>query len=131
MLRIILLLIEFFVAFTAISCGAMLIARPDGAWMQMSISILTGTPFSNFLIPGIALGFAVGGSALFALIFVAFRRPFAQRLVLLSGIMLGGWITVQVLLIGASAILQAFYFFLAVILLVFGIFYKKIMYKTR
>lgn len=126
MLRIVLLLIELFVAFTAISCGAMLIIRPDGALMQMPLSMLANTPFSDFLIPGMALGFAVGGSALVALFLVAFGRALAQHWVILSGVMLGGWITVQVLLIGASSMLQAIYFIIAVVIFVFGIFYGKI-----
>jgi type II secretory pathway component PulF len=45
--------------------------------------------------------------------------------------MLGGWITVQTLLIGASHFLQAVYFILAVIVFVIGVFYKTAFIKKN
>lgn len=131
MIRILLILIAFFIALTALSCGAMLVISPDGALLQMSPSGLAGTPFHNYLIPGLVLALVVGGSALWALILVAFRQARAQQIVILSGVMLGGWITVQTLLIGASHFLQAVYFILAVIVFVIGVFYKTAFIKKN
>ena len=40
--------------------GAMLFASPDGALIKLNTSILRGTPFDNFLIPGIILFLFIG-----------------------------------------------------------------------
>ena len=40
--------------------GAMLFSSPDGALIKLNASILRGTPFANFLIPGIILFLFIG-----------------------------------------------------------------------
>ena len=40
----------------AIAGGAALVSRPAGSVMQMPLSWLAGSPFSDFLVPGLILG---------------------------------------------------------------------------
>ncbi|HET7030936.1 MAG TPA: hypothetical protein VFI34_10530 [Candidatus Limnocylindrales bacterium] len=46
----------------ALAGGLVLVARPDGSLMGFSTGLLTGSPFSDFLVPGIVLGglFGIG-----------------------------------------------------------------------
>jgi hypothetical protein len=54
-----------FLGLGAIGGGGMLVAKPDGSLMQWDLSILAGSPFSDFLIPGLILAglFGVGSFA--------------------------------------------------------------------
>jgi hypothetical protein len=49
----------------ALAGGVALVARPDGSVMGMSTSILAGSPFPDFLVPGLILGglFGIGSLA--------------------------------------------------------------------
>ena len=40
----------------ALAGGVALVYRPDGSLMQMPVSWLAGSPFSDFLVPGLILG---------------------------------------------------------------------------
>jgi hypothetical protein len=51
-----------FLGLGAIGGGGMLVAQPDGSLMQWDLKLLAGSPFSDFLIPGLILAglFGVG-----------------------------------------------------------------------
>ena len=51
----ILVVLVFIIGLGALISGAMLFAAPDGRLLQMSTGILAGTPFSNYLVPGLIL----------------------------------------------------------------------------
>ena len=120
MLCILLLSILGFTAFTAIVCGIMLWVRPDGSLMHMPASWLAQTPFSSYLVPGMVLCVVVGGSALWALASMLLKKPFALLVSMLAGVMLGGWIVVQYLLLRMYHPLQLVYLLLATAILVLG-----------
>jgi len=46
----------------ALAGGAMLVSRPDGSAMGFNVALLAGSPFADYLIPGLILGglFGVG-----------------------------------------------------------------------
>ncbi len=50
-----LMVIELIIGIPALLLGAVMIARPDGSIPGLELSKLEGTPFSDWLIPGIAL----------------------------------------------------------------------------
>ncbi len=54
-----------FIGVGALISGAMLIVAPDGRLMQWTTSQLAGTPFANYLIPGLILFTLVGAFPLF------------------------------------------------------------------
>lgn len=83
----------------AVAGGATLVAAPDGSGMGFSPSILAGSPFSDFLVPGLILGGLFGiGSLVTAL--AGWRRirwaPFAA-FAIGCGQMI--WIVIQVAII--------------------------------
>lgn len=76
--------------------GFLFIIAPDGAKMGMSTDYLANAPFSNFLIPGLTL-FVVNGlmNIIAAIVTIKKYRRF-PLLIILQGILLSGWILIQV-----------------------------------
>jgi hypothetical protein len=56
----ILIVLLFFIGIGALISGSMLFAAPDGHLLQFPVDQLEGSPFSNYLIPGIVLFTLVG-----------------------------------------------------------------------
>jgi len=105
--------------------GLNLITHPDGSSMQMSMDFLKHTPFQNYLIPGIIL-FIVNG--LFSFIFLTaliFRLWYAAWLVLAQGIILSGWICIQIVLIQTIHLLHIIMGSVGIALIVVGWLLKK------
>ncbi len=79
--------------------GWSLMAYPDGSDLQMPIEWLERTPFSDFLIPGIILFIANGLCSIFVFAMLLFNHKKASWLVMAQGVILMGWIVVQILLV--------------------------------
>ncbi len=108
-MKTILILLTAIVALTSIPSGIMMMIRPDGALLQLDIAILHDTPFRNFFIPGMALSLIAGGSNLLACILNLKKHASRYDWSIVAGLMIGGWITVQIILIGLLHGLQIFY----------------------
>ena len=104
--RWLLLTIALFLAVGAIPVGLGFVVRPDGSLIGMPRSVLASTPFTDFLVPGLLLAVAVGGSALAAAVLVARGARRASLVSLAAGAVVVGWIAVQVWLIGFVSALQ-------------------------
>ena len=104
--RWLLLAIALFLAAGAIPVGLGFVVRPDGSLVGMPSSVLAGSLFTDFLIPGLLLAVAVGGSTLTAAVFVARGARRASRVSFAAGAVVVGWIAVQVWLIGFVSALQ-------------------------
>lgn len=99
-----------FLAVGALGGAAFLVTSPDGSAMQWTVSMLDGSPFSDFFIPGLILGglFGVGSLAVVALGIA--RVPIAPFLAFALG---GGqmiWIVVELGIIGQLSFLHPFCF---------------------
>lgn len=79
--------------------GWSLMAYPDGSNLQMPMEWLEHTPFSNYLIPGIILFVANGLCSIFVFAALLFKHKKAPLLVMAQGVILMGWIVVQILLV--------------------------------
>jgi hypothetical protein len=98
--RWVLLLLALFVALGALGGGMGLILDPTGAAIGMDSTLLGGTPFSDFLVPGMLLLIAVGGVQLQAAGFAAVNDPMTGGIQAVAGVTLALWIGVQVVMIG-------------------------------
>lgn len=126
MLRIILILLEAFLTLTAFYGGWLLISQRDGSLLQFSLDMVKDTPFKDFFIPGLVLMLVVGGSGVIAAILLVVRHSQARNAVFFSSIVLGGWIVVQLFLVGfISPPLQLGYLALAVALLLLGSSWRR------
>lgn len=83
--------------------GLSLITDPTGEKLQMPLSYLDKSPFNDYFWPGIVLFSVNGLFGVLALAALLFRSRQARGLVAFQGLLLGGWITVQMIL------LQIFY----------------------
>jgi hypothetical protein len=90
----------------ALGGGVSLVAKPDGSIMSMPLSLLAGSPFPDFLIPGLILGGLFGvGSIVVAVLglrawkvapFLAFALGLGQMI----------WIVVELAIIKEISVLQ-------------------------
>lgn len=108
-MKLFLFLLTAFVALTAIVSGALLMSYPDGSLFSMSTMLLKGTPISNFLVPGIVLCVAVGGTNLVAVILNLQTHLLRYNWAIAGAIVLIGWVVIQMLLIAVLHWLQFVY----------------------
>jgi hypothetical protein len=106
--------------------GFNLIKDPSGGLMQMPLSYLEDSPFSNYLIPGIVLFCVNGVFSFVALIALISNLSVAAMLIMAQGLLLSGWIIVQIIL------LQNFYpplhipfLFIGLLLFISGYYLKR------
>lgn len=112
--------------------GLGLILSPDGEFLQMSLNFLEGTPFTNYLIPGIILLIFMGIFPLL-LIFPLIAKPdwkkanifniykdmhWAWTYCLFSGIILVLWMDFQLMIIGLGHPIQIIYSFYGIALII-------------
>ena len=100
-----LVVLDVFIGIGGVVSGAMLIADPRGG-MGMGLEMLGGSPFKDFVIPGIILLVAVG---VFPLVVAGAALARARWAVLghvAVSVVLLGWIVVELLLLGYIGFLQ-------------------------
>jgi hypothetical protein len=94
----------------ALAGGAALVAQPDGSVMQFETSLLAGSPFADFLIPGLILGGLFGiGSFVVAAMGVA-RSRLAPFLAFAIGGAQMVWIVVELAIIHELSFLHPTFF---------------------
>ena len=99
----------------AIYGGWSLITDPTGDKLQLPLNYLEPTPFRNYLVPGIVLLLVNGIFSFFTLSTIILENKRASLYIMAQGILLSGWIIVQIIL------LQMFYAPLHGTLLAIGI----------
>jgi len=119
-----LIVMQFLLGLGALAGGGVLMAAPDGSLMQMPLSMLKYSPFSNYLIPG-AILFTLLGLYPVVVACSLWRRPawrwpealnpakrrhWSWAASLAGGVILVMWITVQVSLLRSIAFLHILYF---------------------
>lgn len=108
-MKSLLLILLCFIAFTSVVSGIMMISGPDGKIMNLPLSLLKGTPFRNFLVPGILLTFIVGGINLLAAYYNLLKRTNQYNWAIAGGLVISAWIIVQMILIRAAHWLHFLY----------------------
>lgn len=101
-----------FVALSAIPSGITMMVSPGGEPMEMPLSMLDGTPFSNFFWPGLLLFGVIGLGHALALFLGLKRRTLFEPVAAALGLGLIIWLYVQVSMIGGGHWLQILYFIL-------------------
>lgn len=104
-----LILLHIFLGIGAAAGGGMLILKPDGSLLGMSLDFLANTPFDSYLIPGFILFILNGLFPLFTCVGLIFKpdwkwanalnlypnRHWAWSYSLYTGIIIITWITIQ------------------------------------
>ena len=102
--------IQAFIAAGAIPAGLLFLIDTSGGRMGTATSMLSNSPFSSFLIPGLFLFTVNGlGSAFGAIL--SFRKEKPAGIIGLGlGVLLSLWIIIQTYLIGLISFLQPLFF---------------------
>jgi len=83
----------------AVYGGLMLIADPTGSKLQMPLTFLEQSPFNNYLIPGIILLIINGIFSFVVIATIVLKKAYCHLLTLAQGILLCGWIIIQMILL--------------------------------
>lgn len=116
-MKSLLFILVSFIAVTSTLSGLLMISNPDGGIMNLPLGILNGTPFRNFLIPGILLTTIVGGVNLLAVFYNMQRHVNRYNWAMAGGIMISGWIIVQMILIHAVHWLHFLYLGIGILII--------------
>lgn len=110
-MRMLVLLLLAFTSITAFGGGILLMMEPEGSMIQLSPALLKDSPFPfpDYFIPGLVLCFVVGGTNLLAALYTVLRKPPGIKLSLLSGVMVLGFIVVEIIVIREFSWLQLLY----------------------
>ena len=118
-------ILQIFIALGALGGGLVLLLDPSGQEMGFSIDLLSNSPFTNYLIPGLFL-FLVNGIGNFFCGFLSIRKNrYAGYAGMLFGAVMIIWILVQVTVLGWVSWLQPTYLFLGALELVLGFLLHK------
>ena len=107
-MKILLFILILFIAATSTLSGILMITDPNGGLLKLELALLSGTPFKNFLIPGILLSI-VGGVNLIALFYNIQKHPRRYNWAITGGFLISAWIIVQMILITVLYWLQFIY----------------------
>ncbi|MBL0153545.1 MAG: hypothetical protein IPP93_08680 [Chitinophagaceae bacterium] len=110
-MKSILFIMNSIVAVSAIISGILMVIVPDGSLLALSTGLLYETPFQNFLVPGILLCAVVGGVNMIAVIFILRNHPSRYNWAIAGGIVSGGWMLVEFIMISDVHWLQGVYMF--------------------
>jgi len=98
-LKLLVMLLLLFNCIGAFYGGLSLISDPSGEKLQLPASYLQNIPFNSFLIPGIILIVVNGILSFVCLVAIVIKHKNASVLIVFQGIMLSGWIIVQLFLV--------------------------------
>lgn len=115
LLKILVIILLLFNSIGAFYGGSKFILDPSGSTMQIPLDYLKHSPFHNYLIPGIVLFCVNGLFGLITIVLLLLKHKLANYFVITQGILLGGWIVVQIIM------LQTFYMPLHLPFLLIGV----------
>src|ERR1700694_1881694 len=115
------IILEIFLGIGALFGGSQFILAPDGHLLGVPLSMLTGTPFRSFLVPGLLLFTFVGVAPMVAAAITARRLAIGPLAALAVGVTLLSWITVEmVIFAGLTSLFWAFYLVLGTVIAAVG-----------
>jgi hypothetical protein len=116
-MKFLLFILVSFIALTATFSGLIMMSNPDGSILKIPLSLLSGTPFKNFLLPGLLLTALVGVSNLIAVYYNILKHPLRYNWAMAGGFMISGWIIVQMILINAAHWLHFIYLGIGILII--------------
>lgn len=97
-MRVLLLIVQGFLAINALVGGALLMLAPDGRLLQLPLSFLRTDLLPDFFLPGLVLCVVLGFGHAVGWLLTLRRSPHAAHVAQLLGLITLGWIGVQLLL---------------------------------
>lgn len=116
-MKTLLFILVSFVAITSMVSGLVMMSNPDGGLMNLHLSLLEGTPFKDFQLPGLLLATVVGGVNLLAVFYNMMRHSSRYNWAMAGGFIISGWIVVQMILIQAAHWLHYVYLGIGILII--------------
>ncbi len=116
---------QVFIGLGGVAGGVGLVSEPSGANLGFPLELLSESPFSDYLIPGIVLFTVNGLGSLAGGVLSFFRYRYAGQIAAALGAFLMMWIVAQVWWIGLSHWLQPLYFGFGAVELALGLLLWK------
>ena len=114
--------LEISLGLGALFGGGALILGPDGHLLGMPTTLLAGSPFPSYLLPGIVLFTLVGVAPLVAAVITFRRHAIAPLAAIAVGLTLIGWVSVEmVVLAGLGSLAWALYLVLGTCIAAIGV----------
>lgn len=113
---------------SAIQAGISMILDPSGASMGLPLSLLRDAPFNNYFIPGIILLTLIGISGTLTTIFLILQLKGNGIYLILQGILIAGWILIQIYMIQQINILHITLISISTLFMISG---KKFIKHTK
>lgn len=132
-LRITAIFILAIVGSLALYGGWILMTDPTGDKFQFSLNLLENTPFTDYFIPGVILFVLMGLFSLLVLIFSLLKIRNYPLLIILEGMLLIGWLTLQ-LFYNEDFFLPILHyplFSMGILLLIIGYFERRRVYSRK
>ena len=117
--------LQAFIGLGALAGGFGLVKDPSGSALGVPLSLLEGSPFPDFLIPGIFLLAVNGVGSMIGAGLSFTRRRYAQEIAIVLGAILVTWILIQVVIIKSFSWLHILYFILGVVELGIGLYIRR------
>ena len=122
--------IQAFIGLGALGGGFMLVRDPSGSALGVPLSLLEGSPFPNFFIPGMFLLAVNGVGSIIGAGLSFTRRRYAQEIAIVLGAILVAWIVIQVVIISSFSWLHVLYFILGIVELGIGLYIRRRRFKA-
>jgi len=119
------------IGLNALVGGYLFIADPSGGLMGMDIKQLDRPVFDDFLIPGILLFVLNGVLSNVTALFVMFRWKGFTALTIVQGIILSGWMIVQIFLFEQIYLIQYIVATIALGIVVCGLWMHQILLNQK
>jgi|ERR1700682_3149814 len=114
--------LEIFLGLGALFGGGAFILAPDGHLLGMQATLLAGSPFPSYLVPGIILFTLVGIAPLLAAAITVRRHALAPVAAIAVGLTLIGWVSVEmVVLAGPGSLAWTLYLVLGSCIAAIGV----------
>ena len=117
--------LQAFIGLGALGGGFMLVIDPSGSALGVPLSFLEGSPFPDFLIPGIFLLAVNGVGSMIGAVLSFTRRRYAQAIAIVLGAILVAWIVIQIVIIRSFSWMHILYFILGVVELGIGLYIRR------
>jgi uncharacterized membrane protein len=123
-------ILQTFIGLGALGGGFLLVKDPSGSTLGVPLSFLEGSPFRDFLIPGIFLLTVNGIGSMIGAALTFTRRRYAQELAIVLGAILVLWIVIQVIIIRSFSWMHMLYFILGIVELGLGFYIRRFRFKA-
>lgn len=117
--------LHFFIGATALIGGGLLVVWWNGRMLDLSVTILERSPFTDFLLPGLMLYAGVGVTNMIACYLVTKREPGAELISFIAGMGLLIWIAVETAVVNASNPMQLVYGALALVVVLDAVWIRR------